>query len=344
MSTDDLVRLEHGSGGALSRELVETVIYPAFRSEAYPELSDASPAYPGADILVTTDGYVVDPPFFPGGDVGRLSVFGTCNDLAVSGAEPLCLSLGLIVEEGFPLDDLRRLVLSAAGAAAEARTRVVTGDTKVVPRGTGGGVYFTTTAVGRRIFPHPLSPSRLREGDAVIVSGPVGAHGLAILAARERLPVGASLRSDTALLFPLAAALFPLGERLRFMRDATRGGVAAVLNEIVSAGPDRRARLGIEVEEEAIPVSPEVRAVSGLLGLNPLEVANEGVLVAVVDGRAAGEALAALKGCRGSAAGIGAAVVGRVTVERPGVVMMRTSIGGLRILDFPRGLLLPRIC
>jgi hydrogenase expression/formation protein HypE len=344
MSTDGLVRLEHGSGGALSRELVETVIYPAFRSDAYPELSDASPAYPGADILVTTDGYVVDPPFFPGGDVGRLSVFGTCNDLAVSGAEPLCLSLGLIVEEGFPLDDLRRLVLSAAGAAAEARTRVVTGDTKVVPKGTGGGVYITTAAVGRRIFGHPLSPSRLREGDAVIVSGPVGAHGLAVLAARERLPVGASLRSDTALLFPLASALFPLGERLRFMRDATRGGLAAVLNEIVSAGPDRQARLGIEVEEEAVPVSPEVRTVSGLLGLNPLEVANEGVLVAVVDGRAAGETLAALRECGESGGGTGAAVVGRVTAERPGVVMMRTSIGGLRILDFPRGLLLPRIC
>lgn len=341
MSRDDLVRLEHGSGGALSRELVETVIYPAFRSEAYLELSDASPAYPGADILVTTDGYVVDPPFFPGGDVGRLSVFGTCNDLAVSGAEPLCLSLSLIVEEGFPLDDLGRLMRSAADAAREAGTRVVTGDTKVVPKGSGGGVYITTTGIGRRLFPHPVSPSRLREGDAVIVSGPLGAHGLAILAARESLPVGASLRSDTALLFPLASALFPLGERLRFMRDATRGGVAAVLNEIASSGPGQPARLGIEVEEEAFPVSPEVRTVSGLLGLNPLEVANEGVLVAVVDGGSAEEALAALRGRDG---GAGAAAVGRVTAQRPGAVMMRTRIGGRRVLDFPRGLLLPRIC
>ncbi len=341
MSRDDLVRLEHGSGGALSRELVETVIYPAFRSEAYLELSDASPAYPGADILVTTDGYVVDPPFFPGGDVGRLSVFGTCNDLAVSGAEPLCLSLSLIVEEGFPLDDLGRLMRSAADAAREAGTRVVTGDTKVVPKGSGGGVYITTTGIGRRLFPHPVSPSRLREGDAVIVSGPLGAHGLAILAARESLPVGASLRSDTALLFPLASALFPLGERLRFMRDATRGGVAAVLNEIASPGPGQPARLGIEVEEEAFPVSPEVRTVSGLLGLNPLEVANEGVLVAVVDGGSAEEALAALRGRDG---GAGAAAVGRVTAHRPGAVMMRTRIGGRRVLDFPRGLLLPRIC
>lgn len=345
------VRLEHGSGGALSRELVETVIYPAFRCEAYPELADASPVAPGADLLVTTDGYVVDPPFFPGGDVGMLAVFGTCNDLAVSGAAPVCLSLALILEEGFPLEALGRVLQSAARAAALAGTRIVTGDTKVVPRGTGGGIYVTTTGVGRRVFPRVLSPSRIREGDAVIVSGPLGAHGLAVLAARESLPVGASLRSDAALLYPLASALFPLDGRLRFLRDATRGGASSVLNEVAASLAALPARLGIEVDEEAFPVTPEVRTVSSLLGLNPLEVANEGVLVAVVEAGSEEEALAGLRragggpgSTTGSADGSSAAVVGHVTPAHPGKVMLRTRVGGKRLLDFPRGLLLPRIC
>ena len=341
MSEAQLIRLEHGSGGALSRELVEAVIYPAFRSEAYPELSDASPITPGADILVTTDGYVVDPPFFPGGDIGRLAVFGTCNDLAVSGAQPVCLTLALILEEGFPIENLRRVLRSASEAAREAGVRVVTGDTKVVPRGAGGGIYITTTGIGRRCFPHPLSPSRIREGDLVIVSGPVGSHGIAILAARESLPVGAGLRSDAALLFPLASGLFGLGQSLCFMRDATRGGVAAVLNEIAAPGAGETRSWGIEVEEESFPINPEVRTVADLLGLNPLEVANEGVLVAVVSAPACDEALRIL---HVHPLGRDARVVGRVTTLRPGTVVLRTRIGGRRILDFPRGLLLPRIC
>jgi hydrogenase expression/formation protein HypE len=341
MSSAGFIRLEHGSGGALSRELVETVIYPAFRSESYPELSDASPIAPGAELVATTDGYVVDPPFFPGGDIGRLAVFGTCNDLAVSGAEPVCLTLALIIEEGFPLEDLRRVLGSAAGAAREAGVRIVTGDTKVVPKGAGGGIYLTTTGIGRRLFPHPLSPSRMREGDLLIVSGPIGAHGLAILAARESLPVGKGLVSDAALLFPLASGLLALDHSLRFMRDATRGGVAAVLNEIaVTDGGEGRA-WGIEVDEESFPVRPEVRTVADLLGLNPLEVANEGVLVAAVDGSAGEEALRIL---RALPLGREAAVVGSVSITRPNAVIMRTRIGGRRILDFPRGLLLPRIC
>jgi hydrogenase expression/formation protein HypE len=341
VSNPQLIRLEHGSGGALSRELIETVIYPAFRSEAYCELSDAGPIWPGAELLVTTDGYVVDPPFFPGGDIGRLAVFGTCNDLAVSGAEPVCLSLALIIEEGFLFDDLRRVVWSAAEAAREARIRVVTGDTKVVPRGTGGGVYITTTGIGRRLFPHPLSPTRITEGDAVIVSGPIGAHGLAVLAARESLPVGAGLRSDTGLLFPLASRLFALEDSLRFMRDATRGGVAAVLNEIAGTGGSGGQTWGIEVDEESFPVSAEVRTVSDLLGLNPLEVANEGVLVAIVADSARQEALDIL---RALPAGREARAVGRVSARHPCTVVMRTRIGGSRVLDYPRGLLLPRIC
>ncbi|HVP17701.1 MAG TPA: hydrogenase expression/formation protein HypE [Spirochaetia bacterium] len=336
MSGEPLVRLEHGSGGALSRDLVESVIYPAFASDAYPELADAGPLEPGSDLLLTTDGYVVDPPFFPGGDIGRLCVFGTCNDLAVCGARPLSLSLAMTVEEGLPISQLQKALDSAASAAREAETRIITGDTKVVPKGKGGGIFLTTAGVGRRVFPHRLSPVRVQPGDAVIVSGPLGAHGIAILATRESLPVGGSLRSDAAPLFPLASVLFPLGESLHFMRDATRGGVSAVLNEAA-----RGASWGIEVQEDEFPVSQEVRAVCDLLGLNPLEIANEGVLVAFVAGQAAQRALDSL---RSQPLGAQARIVGRVTAQDAGTVIMVTSIGGKRLLDFPRGLLLPRIC
>ncbi|HEY9594486.1 MAG TPA: hydrogenase expression/formation protein HypE [Spirochaetia bacterium] len=336
MSADERVRLEHGSGGALSRDLVESVIHPLLRSDAYAELLDANPIEIGSDILVTTDGYVVDPPFFPGGDIGRLSVFGTCNDLSVSGARPLCVTLALVIEEGFPVDDLRRAVASAADAAREADARIVTGDTKVVPRGRGGGLFITTAGVGRRVFAHPLTPARIAPGDAVIVSAPLGAHGLTVLAARESLPVAGSLRSDTACLFPAVSALFPLGDALRFMRDATRGGVASILNEICAGRP-----WGLEVEEDAFPVTEEVRAVSNLLGLNPLEIANEGVFVAVVDAAAEETALRAL---HAHPLGASACCVGHVTTTRPGKVIMTTHVGGKRLVDFPRGLLLPRIC
>jgi hydrogenase expression/formation protein HypE len=335
--TDDArVRLEHGSGGAMSRDLVESVIHPILKSDAYPELLDASPIETGSRYLVTTDGYVVDPPIFPGGDIGRLSIFGTCNDLAVSGARPICITLALVIEEGFPLDDLRRVITSAAAAAREADARIVTGDTKVVPRGKGGGIFITTSGVGLRVFEHGLSPRRIRAGDAVIVSAPIGAHGLTVLAARESLPVAGSLRSDTACLFPAVSTLFPAGDSLRFMRDATRGGMASVLNE-ACAGQD----WGIEVREDSFPVTPEVAAVSNLLGLNPLEIANEGVFVAFVSGDAEAASLAAL---RAHPLGASASCVGHVSTARPGHVVMTTRIGGTRLVDFPRGLLLPRIC
>jgi hydrogenase expression/formation protein HypE len=315
---------------------VEQVIYPCFRTDAYTELLDASPAAPGSDILVTTDGYVVDPPFFPGGDIGRLAVYGTCNDLAVSGAEPFSLALAMVIEEGLALTDLRRVVGSVAEAAVETGTRVVTGDTKVVPKGRGGGIFLTTTGLGRRRFPHALSPRSIREGDQVVVSGPLGSHGLAILAARESLPVGAGLASDAAPLYPLCRGLYGLGTGLKFMRDATRGGVAAVLNEAAGGSP-----WGILVREEAFPVLAEVRAAAEILGLNPLEIANEGVLVAVV----ASESLpACLRLLQASPVGRQACCVGEVVASPQGTVMLETKIGGRRILDFPRGLLLPRIC
>ena len=330
------VRLEHGSGGALSRDLVEQLIHPLFKGDSFPELLDAGPVESGSDILMTTDGYVVDPPFFPGGDIGRLSIFGTCNDLSVSGAKPLGISLGLVIEEGFQLEDLHRALVSAAEAAREARARVVTGDTKVVPRGKGGGLYITSTGVGRKVFPFPLSPRRIEPGDAVIVSAPIGAHGLTVLAARESLPVAASLRSDVAFLFPAVSALFPLNKALRFMRDATRGGIASVLNEIVQGSP-----WGIVLEDAAVPVSDDVRTIASLLGLNPLEVANEGVFVAVVADRSEAAGLDIL---HAHPLGRDARCIGRVSAECPGVVLTRTRVGGTRVVDFPRGLLLPRIC
>ena len=336
MNSDGFIRLEHGSGGALTRDLVESIIYPIFASDAFPELSDASPLAPGSELLITTDSYVVDPPFFPGGDIGKLCVFGTCNDLAVCGARPISLALAVVVEEGFPIPRLKQALASAAEAARDAHVRIVTGDTKVVPRGKGGGLFLTTAGVGTRIFGHPLSPSRVQPGDAVIISGPVGAHGITVLTARESLPVGNTLRSDTAFLYPLTSSLFDLGESLRFMRDATRGGVAAVLNEAAHGAP-----WGIDVEEDAFPIDPEVVAVSDLLGLNPFEIANEGVFVAIVAGHDAEKAAGLL---RAFAIGSQARVVGRVSTRDPGAVVMTTSIGGRRLLDFPRGLLLPRIC
>jgi hydrogenase expression/formation protein HypE len=336
MSRQEVVRLEHGSGGALSRELVEEVIHPVLKSESYAELTDATPLEIGSDYLMTTDGFVVDPPFFAGGDIGRLSITGTCNDLAVSGAKPVCLSLAMVIEEGFPVADLRRALESAAAAARETNARIVTGDTKVVPRGRGGGLFITTAGVGRRVFPHVLSASRVGEGDSVIVSGPLGAHGLTVLAARESLPVAGSLRSDMAFLYPPISRLYHLAASLRFMRDATRGGAAAVLNEMTHGEP-----WGIEVREEDFPVSDDVRTVAGLLGLSPLEIANEGVFIAVVAAEAEAEALASL---RGHPLGRSARCVGRVSRDAPGRVVMTTSVGGRRIVDFPRGLLLPRIC
>jgi hydrogenase expression/formation protein HypE len=330
------VRMEHGSGGALSRELVEELIYPRLRTEAFPELSDASSIEPGSELMITTDGYVVDPPFFPGCDIGRLAVFGTCNDLAVSGAQAVALALGIIVEEGYLLESLGRVIDSVADAAKSVHVAVVTGDTKVVPSGKGGGVFLTTTGIGRRIFPHPLTPRRIGPGDRILVSGPIGAHGLSILAAREGLPVGSGLKSDAAPLLPLCRELFCLGAELKFLRDATRGGVAAVLNEMA-----QNAQWGILADETAFPIEPDVRAAAEILGLSPLEIANEGVMVAAVSEPAAEKALALL---RSHELGRRASVVGIVTRERPAAIMLSTRIGGRRILDFPRGLLLPRIC
>jgi len=339
---DELIRLEHGGGGELSRMLVEDVIHPYLRCEASTELPDAARMDLAGPLAFTTDGYVVDPPFFPGSDIGRLSVFGTCNDLAVSGARARALSLALVLEEGLPIAVLRRVLASVRDAAAEAGVDVVTGDTKVVGRGTVAsgssrdpGLYLTTAGIGEVVFPS-LSPSRVLPGDRLIVSGPLGAHGVAVLAAREKLSLAAGITSDCAPLWPLAERLFGLGPVVRFLRDATRGGLAAVTNELCKG-----RRFGITVRERDVPADPDVAAVLDLLGLDPLEVANEGVLVAVVAAEAANEAVRLL---RGHPTGIRAAVAGEVTADDPGRVVLETRIGGRRLVDFPRGLLLPRIC
>lgn len=330
------IKLEHGSGGALSRELVDSVIYPFFSSTDYRELSDASSVTINGEILITTDTYVVDPPFFPGGDIGELAVFGTCNDLAVSGAKPRFLTLGFVLEEGLPLSDLRRILRSIAKAAKEAQVKIVTGDTKVVPQGKGGGIFINTTGIGQRVVTDVLSPSKIEAGDAVIVSGPVGSHGTTILAVRESLSVGGNLVSDCAFLFPLCEQIFGLKEKLRFLRDATRGGVAAILNEIVAG-----QNFSIWVRENDVPVEENVAATTEILGLNPLEIANEGVVIAVVAGTEAQRAVTRL---REHPLGRGATIIGEVGETNPGKVILLTAVGGRRMLDFPRGLVLPRIC
>ena len=337
MSILERITLEHGSGGALSRQLTEQLIYPILSNDSYRELADATAFESLGRTFITTDTFVVDPIFFPGGDIGTLGVFGTCNDLAVCGARPLYLTLGLILEEGFPTADLRRVMESVRASAERAGVQVITGDTKVVPAGKGGGIFLNTTGVGEALGDHLLSVTNIREGDSVLVSGPVGAHGLAILASREDLKIGATLRSDCAPLFPLCQALYTLGESLRFMRDATRGGVAAVLNEAVAENQS----CGMEIQETAFPISGTVAAASDLLGLNPLEIANEGVMVAVVDPQATSQALSLLHSFE---TGREACRVGTVSGPNPGRVILETAVGGRRILDLPRGLLLPRIC
>ncbi len=338
MKTDGrrLITLEHGSGGALSRELVEELIYPCFGGEAYPELSDSTRLSLTGAVCMTTDSYTVDPLFFPGGDIGKLAVFGTCNDLAVAGAVPRYLSLGLILEEGLPIVDLEKVLASVKSAAKQAGVTIVTGDTKVVPRGRGGGIYINTSGIGELFAGFALSPKSVQAGDAVIVSGPIGAHGIAVMAAREHLSVGGEVRSDCAFLYPLCRSLVAFGKELRFMRDATRGGVAAVLNETVSG-----TTFGMEVVEELFPIDPIVRSVAEVLGLNPLEIANEGVLVAVVSRDAVEEAVSSLQA---NPLGTRSAVVGSIVNSHERSVALETVVGGRRILDLPRGLLLPRIC
>ena len=330
---EQAITMAHGAGGKASQTLVEALFQPAFGNPA----GDQAPFRVGdATLAVTTDSYVVSPLFFPGGDIGELAVNGTVNDLAVGGAEPLCITAGFILEEGFPIADVRRIAASMASAAAQAGVQIVTGDTKVVQRGKADGCYINTTGVGWLDRPHRMDPSSVRPGDVVLVSGPIGDHGVTILLARGELDIDANLVSDTAPLHAATAALLDAAPGVRVMRDATRGGVATVLNEIAEA-----AQVAVVVDEAAVPVRPAVTGACELLGIDPLYVACEGRFVAIVD-RADLEA--GLSALRAAPFGEAATVIGEVRADPPGLVLARTAFGGTRIVDTLVGDPLPRIC
>ena len=331
------ILLGHGSGGKLTAQLIEKLLLPAFANPALDALDDqAIVSVNGSRIAFTTDSYVVTPIFFPGGDIGELAVNGTINDLAMGGAQPLFLSLALILEEGLPLIELRRVVDSARRAAERVGVPIVTGDTKVVGRGSGDKVFINTSGVGLVPPGVEMSSRRVRPGDAILLSGTIGDHGIAILSKREGLEFEGEIESDTAPLHELSAAVVAAAPGVHAMRDPTRGGVAATLVEIAT-----RRRLGIEVDERAIPVRDTVRGACEILGLDPLVVANEGKLVAFVPQE---ESESALEALRRHPLGASAARIGRVTAEHPSIVRLRTPIGGDRILDLPFGESLPRIC
>ncbi len=336
--TGDRVVLAHGAGGQATQNLVEAVFLHAFADPALAALEDSATVTADATRLAfTTDSYVVTPLFFPGGCIGDLAVNGTVNDLAVSGATPLCLSAGFILEEGFPFSDLIRIATAMSEAAEAAGVRIVTGDTKVVPRGAADGCYITTSGIGVHRGPSSLGVANARPGDAILVSGPVGDHGVTVMLARGGLDLRADIVSDTAPLHGLIAdTLAAAGPGMRAMRDATRGGVATILNEIATA-----ARVGIDVDEAAVPVRSVVRGACELLGIDPLYLACEGRVVTVVAPEAALPVLAAM---RSHPYGSEAALIGEVTAEPAGTVIARTAFGGTRVVDTLVGDPLPRIC
>jgi len=329
----------HGGGGALSAELVEQLFLPAFAgaaATATPTDSAVLGLPGGTRLAFTTDTYVVQPLFFPGGDIGELAVYGTVNDLAMSGAVPLALSTAFVLEEGLELEVLSTVAASMGRAAVRAGVGLVTGDTKVVERGHGDGLYVNTAGVGLVPDGVDVRPGRATPGDVVIVSGPIGMHGIAVLSLREGLEFGTDLRSDTQPLAGLVAAMLEADRDLHVLRDLTRGGLATSLCELAST-----AGVGVEFEESRVPVPEAVRAGCGFLGLDPLHVANEGKLVAFVAPGRADEVLAAM---RSVPEGAGSEVIGRVVEDHPAVVVARTGLGATRVVDRPLGEQLPRIC
>ncbi|MGD9497540.1 MAG: hydrogenase expression/formation protein HypE [Armatimonadota bacterium] len=333
---DDVITLGHGGGGRLMHELIVDELLAASEVMTERDLEDAALIDDGR-LAISTDGFTVQPLFFPGGDIGKLAVCGTINDLAVRGARPRWLSVAMIIQEGFLLEDLRRIVRSIREACAADNVHLVTGDTKVVGRAAADGIFITTTGVGERFADPAPSATAARPGDRVLVSGTLGDHGVCILAAREELSLTQTAESDCASLLPLAEATIAAGAGgVRTMRDMTRGGMAAAVNEIALA-----SGVSMEIAEDAVPVRREVRGACELLGLSPLEIANEGKLVAIVAPEAADEVLAAM---RAHPLGRNAALVGEVGDGPPGRVAARTALGTLRLIDLPAGELLPRIC
>lgn len=333
----DRVLLGHGSGGKLSAQLVERVFLPAFGNPTLDQLNDqATFAIDGVRLAMTTDSFVVKPLFFPGGDIGSLAVHGTVNDLAMGGAQPLFLSVAFILEEGLPMESLRRIVDSMHRAAHAAGVQIVTGDTKVVEQGKGDGLFINTTGIGVVPTGLLLGSEKAHPGDKIILSGSIGDHGIAILAQREGLEFETTIESDSAPLHKLVDAMLGTGAAIRCMRDPTRGGLSSSLNEIAT-----RSQVGMEIEEEAILVREEVRGACEMLGLDPLYVANEGKMIAIVEAEAAERVVEAM---RENVYGREARVIGTVTDQHRGTVVMKTSFGTTRIVDMLAGDQLPRIC
>jgi hydrogenase expression/formation protein HypE len=331
------IDMSHGGGGRAMAQLIDELFMQAFDNDWLRQMNDqACFAVTGGRMVIATDGHVVSPLFFPGGDIGCLSVHGTVNDVAMSGARPLYLCAGFILEEGFPLPDLRRIVLSMAEASRQAGVPIVAGDTKVVERGKGDGVFITTTGVGVVADGIDISGDRARPGDKVLVSGTLGDHGVAVMAFRENLSFETSIRSDTAALHGLVARMLAAVKDIHCLRDPTRGGLATTLNELA-----RQSGVGIRLREKAIPVKREVAAACELLGLDPLYVANEGKLVAICTAQDAERLLAAM---RSHPQGADAAIIGEVVEDPHHFVQMETAFGGSRAVDWLSGEQLPRIC
>ncbi len=343
LSDHATVQLAHGGGGRLMRNLIEGLFRPAFstamphgpQSAGVPHDAAVLPTV-GARLAFTTDSFVVSPLFFPGGDIGTLAVCGTVNDLAMAGAKPAYLSAGFILEEGLPMETLRRVVASMAGAARSAGVQIVTGDTKVVDRGKGDGIFINTAGIGWVPPGIEISPARVKPDDVILLSGDLGRHGVAIMSVREGIQFEGALESDCAPLHDLVEAMLAAGAEVHCLRDLTRGGLAAALNEIALD-----ARVGIQIEEAAIPVAEPVAAACELLGLDPLYAANEGRLVAFVSAAAADRVLEIM---RGHPAAVGPARIGIVTGPHPGTVELRSRFGGGRIVDLLSGEQMPRIC
>ena len=333
----DTILLAHGSGGTMMRELIDDVFVREFEEDALSRLDDAaSLPFPGTRIAMSTDTYVVHPVFFPGGDIGKLAICGTVNDVATSGATPLYISVGFVLEEGFPIADLRRILESMRDSAREAGVHIVTGDTKVVEKGHGDGIFINTAGVGVLAEGVDLSGSYVEPGDKVLLSGTLGDHGIAIVSTREGLEFETSIETDAAPLNKLIANVLAAAPDARCFRDPTRGGLASTLNEIAEA-----SGVSITVRETAIPVKEQVRGASEMLGYDVFQVANEGKMVAIVPAEQADAALAAMKA---SPYGEDAAIIGEAAETAPGKVYVDTSFGAKRIMDMLVGEQLPRIC
>ena len=334
------ILLGHGSGGWLTADLIKKVFLPQFGNEVLSALEDQATVEfnqsDGYRLGFTTDSFVVHPIFFPGGDIGRLAIHGTINDLAVGGATALFISAAFILEEGLPIADLQRIVASMSAACQEAGVALVTGDTKVVDRGKGDQVFITTSGIGVVPEGRELSISAARPDDKVLISGTIGDHGIAIMSVREGIEFETLLESDSAPLTDLTRVMLEACPEIRCMRDPTRGGLSSALNELATA-----SNVGVELEEAMIPLRPEVRGACEMLGLDPLYVANEGKLIAVVPA-ADGERL--LEAMRGHPLGRSAAIIGDIVAEHPGMVIMRSVVGGTRVVTMLAGEQLPRIC